>query len=187
MGKLLCIFVLIFIGCQKSKTVERIEVLSYFNNAKDFKIYATSDKMGKTEVLFKSKTSDSVDNFHMKIAKTVWDSVVHESENWNPQKSKFANPDKFWYCGDRHGIAITYSDGQKLYFQYPFVDKHNKQFKAFQRIFNQIQRDSAKAQRWNFASVGKIHLEQKEMSAHFFKVDSTRISAVEKAGLSKKH
>ena len=175
MKQLLCIFSIIFIlvSCKSSNQVEEIEMLTYYSNAKDFEIYSTTSNNGFTQTLSKSRTSKQyVDNYQSRIRKSLIDSILKVCKKANDQSFKFKASKKMWYCGYWHTVQITYENGKKIRFKYPFANNENKQFIPFQSLFHQIIKDSLRAARLNIGQIGGLYIKQEELSKITFKEDS---------------
>lgn len=178
MKKLFCIFllILILISCKNSNPIKEIETLTYFTNAKDFQIFSTTNKNGVTQVIFKSENSKEYSaNYQFKINKGLLDSLISISKNANSGSFKFKVPEKIWYCGYWHIVQITYENGEKIKFKYPFVNKDNKQFVPFESIIKQIKIDSLHATRLSVGKLDALYIKQEVLSKKTFKEDSIEI------------
>lgn len=166
---LLCILLM---SCQNSNEIKEIEILTYFNNARHFEIYSNTTKNGFTQTLFKSQTSNFVDNYQTRINKRLMDSIVVICKNKTNTDFVFKTSKKIWYCGYWHKVQITYENGKTLNFTYPYSNNANKQFIPFQLLSEQIKKDSLHATRLNIGQLGSLYLKQEDFSNAIFKEDS---------------
>ncbi|MEO8238390.1 MAG: hypothetical protein ABI576_09795 [Flavobacterium sp.] len=149
---------LILISCKNSNQIKEIEILTYFNNARDFKIYSNTDNAGFTQTLYKSEASENVDNYQTRIRKSIMDSIMNVCKNATDDNFIFKESKNMWYCGNWHSVKVTLENGEKLIFKYPYVNKQNKQFIAFQSLSNQIRNDSLHATRLNIGQLGALYI-----------------------------
>jgi hypothetical protein len=77
------------------------------------------------------------------------------------------------YDGFLKSVQITYNDGEKLDFQYPYADSMNLQFKLFEEVLKQIRKDSLTGNRI-FNRSGYLYSKQKELSNLTFNKDSIK-------------
>lgn len=175
MKQLLLTFLLFFISvcCENSNQIKEIEILTYYSNAKDFQIYSSTGKNGFTQTLFKSKTSkEYIDNYQLRIRKSLMDSITKVCENADNQSFKFISKRKVWYCGYWHTVKITFENGKIIIFKYPYANNENMDFLPFQSLTEQIQNDSLVATRLNIGELGSIYSKQEDLSNYTFKEDS---------------
>jgi hypothetical protein len=168
------LILILLISCKKSNQITEIELLTYFSNAKDFKIYSNVDKNGFAKTLYKSVTSDSVDYYQSRIDKSLIDTINVLCNDKTNQDFEFKLSKNVWYDCDWHIIKITYDSGEKLEFRYPYSNDINKQFIPFEKITKQIQRDSLSGVRLFNDKLGYLYLKQRELSESTFKKDSVR-------------
>ena len=167
-----CIVLFFLIGCTNSNQVKEIEILTYFNSAKDYQMYASIEKSGFTQTLFHNETSHHIDNCQSRIRKSLMDSLLSVCKNKKEKDFNFKSTKRILYCGNWHSVKITFENGGKIMFKYPFANKENKQFFPFESLLNQIQKDSLQATRLNIGQLGQLYLKQKELSNVTFKKDS---------------
>lgn len=171
---LLSVFCLI--SCKNANQVKEIEILTYFNNARNFSIYSNIDKNGYTETLFKSETSNKIDNCQIRVSKSLMDSIITICENKSEKDFIFKSSKQIWYCGFWHSVKVSYENGKTIIFKYPYANKENKQFLPFQSLSNQIQKDSLKAMRLNLGQLGEMINKQQNFSDISFQKDSIFIA-----------
>ena len=106
------------ISCENSNQLKEIEVLTYYNNARDFIVYSNIDKNGFTEVLFKPEESKNIDNCQIQIRKSLMDSIVKICNNKSDKDFAFKTSKRIWYCGLWHSVRITYKNGKTQIFKY---------------------------------------------------------------------
>ncbi|WP_281635815.1 hypothetical protein [Flavobacterium marginilacus] len=174
LSRMFCILLssLFLISCENSTQIKEIEILTYFDNARDFQTYSSINKNGFAETLFKSETSKKIDNCQMRIRKSLLDSIIAICKNKNDEDFIFKNSKQILYCGLSKNIRITYENRKTITFAYPSANNENKQFFLFQSLLKQIQNDSLKATRLNLNQIGKICTKQEEFSNIIFKKDS---------------
>ena len=175
MKHIFCTFLLVFIlvSCENSNQIKEIEMLTYFTDARDFEIYSITDKNGFTQTLFKSQTSKKyVDNYQSRIGKSLIDSIISICKNADNESFKFIAQKKMWYCGNWHSVQVTYENGEKIIFKYPYANNKNKQFIPFQSLNKQIQKDSLLATRLDIGQLGWLYIKQEDLSNYTFKKDS---------------
>ncbi len=163
---------LLSISCQNSNQIKEIEVLTYFTNARNFEIYSSTDKTGFTQILFKKFESDHLDNCQTKIDKSTIDSIEKLCNGKTAKDFMFKRSKKLWYCGNYKSVRITFENGEKLIFKYPFANDENKQFLPFQSLCNQVKHDSVSATRLNLGQLGQLCIKQEDLSNYNFKEDS---------------
>ena len=172
MKRLLCILLAFqfLMSCKNSNEIKEIEILTYYNNARDFRAYSTTQKSGFTQILFKS--NEDQDYCQTRIRKSIMDSIISICKNKNDNDFIFKKSKSILYCGYRHSIRVTYENGKKLSFIYPYTDTKNKQFIPFKALSNQIQNDSLNATRLDIGQFGNLHFKQEDLSNLTFKKDS---------------
>ena len=172
MKQLFCLLFLIMISCQDSHQIKEIEILTYFTNARDFRVYSTTNKSGFTQTLFKPESSQYIDHCQSRIPKSLIDSIVSICKDGKDENFIFKSKKNIIYCGYWHSVRVTYENGEKLMFAYPYANEQNKQFFPFQSLSKQIQNDSLKATRIDIGQLGRLYLKQEDLSKVTFEKDS---------------
>jgi len=172
MKQLFFILFLFLISCKNSKEIKEVEILTYFTNAREFEIYSSTEKSGFTQTLFRNQETKYIDNCQLRIRKSLMDSIVKICENKKDENFIFKSSKRIWYCENRHAVRITFENGEKLMFIFPFANTENKQFFPFQSLLKQIQNDSLNATRINIGQYGKLKIKQEDISNITFKKDS---------------
>jgi hypothetical protein len=174
MKELFCVLFLFLISCNNSAEIKEIEILTYFNSAREFEIYSTTDKSGFTQTLFRNQESNYIINCQSRIRISLMDSIVNICRNKKNEDFAFKSSKYLWYCGCWHYVKVTYENGDHLMFRFPFANDENKQFFPFQSLSNQIQNDSVNATRLDFGQYGNLKIKQEDLSNLIFKKDSIR-------------
>jgi len=178
MKRLFCLLLLFLflIGCEDSNQVKEIEILTYFNNARNFQIYSTTGKEGFTQTLFKSETSGNVDNYQTRIRKSLMDSIKNICKDASENDFIFKSSKHVWYCGEWHSVKITFENEKTILFKYPYANHENKQFSPFQSLSKQILNDSLLATRLNIGQLSGLYTKQEDLSDLTFRRDSIYIA-----------
>ena len=173
MKRIFLLFSMLFVlfSCNNSNEIEKIETLSYFTNARNFKLYSITYSNGFTEALHKSELG-KIDNYQTNIRNSLIDSIKKICRNKCDENFIFKKPKDIWYCGDLHSVKITFKNGKNLFFNYPFANEQNRQFIPFLSLFREIRKDSLQATRIDIGQIGNLILNQEKMSELAFKNDS---------------
>lgn len=172
MKKLFCLLFLCLIGCNNSNEVKEIEILTYFSNARSFRVYSTIDKNGFTQTLFKTEESSYIDNCQSRIRKSLIDSIINVCKDKNDEDFIIKNQKKYVLDSYHHSVRITYENGKEIEFIFTTFNEENKQFIPFQSLSNQIQNDSLNSTRIEIGQYGKLKIKQEDISNITFKKDS---------------
>lgn len=173
MKKLFCLLFLSLIGCNNSNEVKEIEILTYFSNARNFRVYSTIDKSGFTQTLFKTEESSYLDNCQSRIRKSLIDSIINVCRNRNDEDFIIKNPKRHILDSYSHSVRITYENGKKIEFiSSSFNMEEYKQFIPFKSLSNQIQKDSLIATRLDIGQLGHLYIKQRDFSNLTFAKDS---------------
>ncbi|UPQ80696.1 hypothetical protein M0M57_07605 [Flavobacterium azooxidireducens] len=173
MSRLVCLLLIMLVSCN-SNQIKEIEVLSYYDQARNYEIYSSIDVNGFAQVLSKNELSNRIDNYQTTIRKSLMDSILNECQTITDESFHFKPSKKIWYCGLNHTVRITYKDGNKYDFQYLYPYEGNKQFIPFQLLFMQIRSDSLNASRLNSGQQGKLFLKQNNLSLFSTTQDSIK-------------